>query len=176
MRAVLSHHLFHLFVKVVGALLVALSVAMFILGLLTGQSEAYKEMYKFLGSLAEFSAIAGGGVWLVRHGFIQLKKRNVTWQHHVKEWFLFFRRYHTLFGWITLLLVISHGTYFLFSGVDRIGRVYSGIGAFVSLTLVVVFGYVLQRFGKGKNGKSYKKMHQWIALLFGISLVIHLLM
>lgn len=176
MRAVFSHPLLHLVVKISGALLAALSVALFILVWITGQGQAYKEWYKFLGTLAEFIAIAGGGMWLIRHAFIQVKKRNIRWQHDVKEAFLFFRKYHTLFGWLTLFLVISHGTYFLFHHVNKMGRVYSGIGASAGLLLVSILGYVLQRFSKGKQSRSYKRMHQWAALLFGVGLVIHLLM
>jgi hypothetical protein len=173
MKGILSHHIFQLVVKVIGALVIALSITMIVLELLTGQNEAYKEIYKSLGSLAEYSAIAGGSVWLVRHVFTRFKNK---WQNDIRELFLFLRKYHTFFGWMTLFLVVSHGSYFLFSHVDKIGRVYSGIGAFVSLILVITAGYVLQTFGKGKNIKSYKKVHQITALLFGISLVIHLLM
>jgi len=175
MKAVFSHPILHAGVKIAGALLASLSVALFVLIWLTGQAP-HKELYKLLGTLAEFSAIAGGGMWLIRHAFIQAKTRNIRWQHDVKEAFLFFRKYHTLFGWLTLFLVISHGTYFLFHHVNKMGRVYSGIGALAGLLLVSILGYVLQRFSKGKQSRSYKKLHQLAALLFGGALAVHLLM
>ncbi|GGJ60893.1 hypothetical protein GGR02_000470 [Anoxybacillus voinovskiensis] len=175
MKAVFSHPILHVGVKIAGALLASLSVALFVLIWLTGQAP-HKELYKLLGTLAEFSAIAGGGMWLVRHAFMQGKKRNIRWQHDLKEAFLFFRKHHTLFGYLALFLVISHGTYFFLHHDDKMGRVYSGIGAFVALLLVSTLGYVLQRFNKGKQGRSYKKLHQWAALLFGGALAVHLLM
>jgi hypothetical protein len=63
----------------------------------------------------------------------------------------------------------------IFYLVDKMERVYGGIGAFASFILAIAAGYVLQMFGKGKNIKSYKKVHQIMALLFGMGLVIHLL-
>ncbi|AST07050.1 hypothetical protein AF2641_09295 [Anoxybacillus flavithermus] len=174
MKEIFSHPLLHLVVKIAGVLLATLSVALFVLIWITGQGQ-HKELYKLLGTLAEFSAIAGGGMWLVRHAFIQGKKRNIRWQHDLKEAFLFFRKYHTLFGYLALFLVVSHGTYFLLHHDDKMGRVYSGIGALAGLLLVSVVGYVLQR-SKGKQSRSYKKVHQWAAFLFAIGLAIHLLM
>ncbi|MCL6586171.1 MAG: hypothetical protein K6T72_06540 [Anoxybacillus sp.] len=175
MKAVFSHPILHVGVKIAGALLASLSVALFVLIWLTGQAP-HKELYKLLGTLAEFSAIAGGGMWLVRHAFIQGKKRNIRSQYDIKEVFLFFRKHHSLFGSLALLLVISHGTYFLLYHGDKMGRVYSGVGAFGGLLLVSMIGYVLQRLSKGKQSRSYKKLHQLAALLFGGALAVHLLM
>ncbi|UQD50992.1 hypothetical protein C0971_02260 [Bacillus methanolicus] len=112
MKNIFSHDIFQLVIKITGSLVIVLSVTMMGLKLFTGQNEIYKEIFKNLGSLAEYSAIAGGSVWVIRHAFIQFQKRDHKWKNNAKELFLFLKKNHTFFGCITFFLAAGHGSYF----------------------------------------------------------------
>jgi len=133
-------------------------------------------IYKMLGTIAEFSAIAAGGLWLGRYVLSFMKKRKMNFSKYVQSLFKFLKKYHTLIGWIAFFATTSHGIYFFLQTSDYMNRIYSGVVAFIILVVLVIFGLVLQKWGKGKKYSFYKKFHQGIAIVFAITLFVHLIL
>ncbi|WLR52051.1 hypothetical protein LC040_03815 [Bacillus tianshenii] len=165
---------FSLVIKVGGALLIAASAALLALGLLTGATDTMEEMSKTLGAIAEYGAIGAGALWLVRHAVGFVKKRKMSFGHYVQMLFKLLRTYHTFIGWVVFSVATSHGVYFLLNESEHMDRVYSGLATFIGLVVLVSFGLLLQKRGKNKKYAAYKRVHQLIALLFGLALLIHL--
>lgn len=134
------------------------------------------EIYKMLGTIAEFSAIAAGGLWLGRYILSFMKKRKMNFSKYVQSLFKFLKNYHTLIGWIALFAASSHGVYFFLQDSEHINQIYSGVVAIIVLVVLVIFGLVLKKWGRGKKYSFYKKIHQGISIVFAITLFIHLIL
>jgi hypothetical protein len=166
--------MFSLGMKIISALVIAFSATILVLGILAGNSHMFKELTKTFGSIAEYTAIATGGLWAVRHVWLYLRKRKIQAADYIREFFLVLKKYHTLLGYTLLALATSHGVYFLLKGTRHMSSMYSGIGALAGLTLAGTVGVMLQKLGTGKKHLKYKRVHQIVAAIFGIGLLIHL--
>ncbi|MCP8971341.1 hypothetical protein [Ectobacillus ponti] len=162
-------------IKWVGTLAIALGVVFLVLDIVTGQGNALKEANKTLGSAAEYGAIAAGLLWLSRHVWTYARKNKLNAAQYMRQAFLFLKKHHTLVGYAVLSLSVSHGVYFLLKGSKHVLQFYSGIGAIIALLLVSFAGILLQKLGVRKSLAKYRRIHQVIASLFGIGLLIHLI-
>ncbi|MCU5733990.1 hypothetical protein OCF44_25315, partial [Bacillus pacificus] len=77
-------------------------------------------------------------------------------------------------GYTVLAVSITHGVYFLLKGSRHILIFYSGIFSLFILIILGVIGLFLQKHDKKINLILYRKVHQIMAIIFGVGLLIHL--
>jgi predicted Co/Zn/Cd cation transporter (cation efflux family) len=171
----MSSAAFTRFVKASGALLIAIFSGLFILGLVIGETDLMSELFEKIGTIAEIGAIAAFSLWVLRILLMQLKKREFTYLRWIQLAFKFLKEHHILIGWAAFSAALAHGSYFLLQTSEETESIYSGLVTLIGFTILVSFGLFLDKRGKGKKYLKYKKIHQGIAVLFGIALGVHLL-
>ena len=97
-----------------GILAIAAGVILFISGLITSKSEFMEDLYKTVGSIAEYLAIVAACLWLGRYVFTFLKKRKIGLSNYFPPVLKLLKKHHTVIGWAVLALASGHGVYFLF--------------------------------------------------------------
>ncbi|MCM3737851.1 hypothetical protein M3215_19185 [Bacillus cytotoxicus] len=170
----LLNQMFHVFIKMIAACIIAFSVTILVLDFMVGNQLVLKGLNKNLGSLAEYGAIAAGSLWLIRNIWLYLHKNKITVSKSIKELYLLLKQYHTLIGYTVFAVATSHGIYFLIVGSRHMVRIYSGIFALIGLVLVAIAGLLLHKLKDKKKYITYRKAHQIVAIIFGIGLLIHL--
>ncbi|MDR2994002.1 MAG: hypothetical protein LBV11_09275, partial [Bacillus cereus] len=93
----------------------------------------------------------------------------------IKEVYLFAKKFHVLIGYAVIAVTITHGVYFLIKGSRHIFLIYSGIFSLLALIVLGIVGFYLQQINKKEKFMMYRKVHQIIAIIFGIGLFIHLI-
>lgn len=171
----LSQIVFSKLIKTGGAILIAIFTAMFILSFLTGETDLMSELFEKVGTIAEIAAIAAFALWGIRFALIKLKKRKFTFIKWIQLAFKNLKEHHILIGWVAFSAALSHGSYFFIQSSEEIESIYSGVATLIGFAFLVSFGLILNKWGKGKKYSTYKKIHQGLAIVFGIALGIHLL-
>ena len=162
-------------IKTIGFLVIVLGIGICILDISSSNIREWKFINKKLGSLAEYGAIAAGLLWLLRHLWLTIHKHKKEASHYAKNLYLFVKQYHTLIGYAVFSVASAHGIYFLLVGSRNAFQWYSGITALIGLIGVVLAGVWLQNLKNKKKYVQYRKIHQMVAVLFGIGLILHLI-
>lgn len=171
----MSSAAFTRFVKVSGSLLIAIFSVLFSLGFVIGETDLMSELFEKIGTIAEIGEIAAFSLWIIRILLMQLKKREFTYLRWIQLTFKFLKEHHILIGWAAFSAAFAHGSYFLLQTSEEKESIYSGLVTLSGFTILVTFGLFLDKRGIGRKYLKYKKIHQGIAVLFGIALVVHLL-
>lgn len=171
----LSQNVFSKVIKTGGALLIAVFAAMFILGFMTGETDLMSELFEKVGTMAEIAAIAAFALWVIRLAFIKLKKRKFTFIKWIQMAFKILKEHHILIGWVAFSAALAHGSYFFLQTSEETESIYSGLATLIGFAILISFGLIINKWGKGKRYLKYKKIHQGIAIVFGIALGVHLL-
>jgi threonine/homoserine/homoserine lactone efflux protein len=85
--------------------------------------------------------------------------------------FKILKDHHILIGWVAFSAAFVHGSYFFLQTSEEMESIFSGLVTLIGFAILVSFGLLLNKLGNRK----YKKIHQWIAIVFGIALGVHLL-
>ncbi|MDM5188857.1 hypothetical protein QUF99_16500 [Bacillus sp. DX4.1] len=175
MEKTTGNQVFHVCIKTVWACIIAFSVTILLVNFMVGDQIGLKSLNKDLGSLGEYGSIAAATLWFLRHTWLYVHKNKRIGSKYLKELYMVLKKYHTFIGYAVLAVTTTHGIYFFIKGSHPIIRIYSGIFTFVCLLLLAVAGILLQMFKSQKKSVSYRKIHQMIAILFGLGLIIHLM-
>ncbi|NKE06758.1 hypothetical protein [Mesobacillus selenatarsenatis] len=162
-------------IKFGGYIVIAIFTGLFILGFMTGETDLMSELFEKGGTIAEIGAITAFALWMVRLLFLQLKKRNFVFVNWVQLAFKLLREHHTLIGWAAFSAALAHGSYFFLQTNEEWESIYSGLATLIGFAFLVIFGLTLDKWAKGKKYLTYKKIHQAIAIVFGLALGVHLL-
>lgn len=174
MEKLLKHKSFHLFVKIIGFTIIFCSVALLLINVIYGNVLNVKGLNKKLGSFGEYGTILVRSLWFLRHVWLFFKKKNIIGVKLIKDLYLFIKKFHVLIGYTVLAVSITHGVYFLLKGSRHILIFYSGIFSLFILIILGVIGLFLQKHDKKINLILYRKVHQIMAIIFGVGLLIHL--
>lgn len=175
MKKTFGSQIFNLFIKIAGACVIAFSVTLFIVNFMLGDQIGLKSVNKNLGSLGEYGAIAAASLWFLRHIWLFLHKNKIPGFKYMKELYMLAKKYHMFIGYAVLAVATTHGVYFFIRGNHHMIQIYSGIFAFGSLVLLGVVGILLNKVKDRKKSVLYRNIHQMIAILFGLGLIIHLI-
>ncbi|MEH7444615.1 hypothetical protein V7201_20065 [Bacillus sp. JJ1122] len=171
----MTQKFFSKMIKIGGTALISIFAIMFVLGFIIGETDLMSELYKKMGTMAEIAAIAAIALWVIRLAFIELKKRKFTYIKWVQLGFKMLREHHIIIGWVAFSAALAHGSYFFLQTSEEAESIYSGLATLIGFAILVSFGFVLNKWGKGKEYLRFKKIHQAFAIVFGIALGIHLL-
>ncbi|MED0987281.1 hypothetical protein [Bacillus paramycoides] len=175
MDKILRNKYVHMYVKIIGITIIICSVALLFINVLYGNVLNVKGLNKKLGSFGEYGAILAASLWLLRQIWLFLKKKNMYGFKIIKELYLFIKQFHVLIGYAVIAVATTHGIYFLIKGSRHIILIYSGIFSLLALIALGIAGFVLQKSNQKTKLKMYRKVHQFIAVIFGIGLLIHLI-
>lgn len=162
-------------IKLGGYIITASFAGLLVLGFVIGETDLMSDLYKKVGTIAEIGAITAFALWIVRLLFLQLKKRKFAFLKWVQLAFKLLREHHTLIGWAAFSGALAHGSYFFLQTNEEWESIYSGLATLIGFAFLVTFGLILDKRVKGKKYLTYKKIHQAIAIVFGIALGVHLL-
>lgn len=171
----MTQEFFSRMIKIGGTALITIFAIMFVLGFITGETDFMSELYKTMGTMAEIAVIAAFALWVIRLAFIELKKRKFTYVKWVQLGFKLLKEHHMIIGWVAFSAALAHGSYFFLQTSEEVESIYSGLATLIGFAILVTFGFILNKWGKGKQYIKLKKYHQAIAIVFGIALGIHLL-
>lgn len=174
MEKILRNKYFHRYVKIIGITIIICSAALLVINVIYGNILNVKWLNKKLGSFGEYGAILAASLWILRQIWLFFKKKNILGFKLIKELYLFIKQFHVLIGYAVIAVSITHGVYFLIKGSHHILIIYSGIFSLLTLIILGVVGFFLQKRSKKTNLILYRKVHQIIAIIFGIGLLIHL--
>ncbi|WP_283747193.1 hypothetical protein [Bacillus cereus] len=180
MEKILRNKYFHMYVKIIGititiTIIIICSVEVLFINVTYGNVLNVQWLNKKLGSFGEYGAILAASSWFLRHIWLFLKKKNMHGFKIIKELYLFIKRFHILIGYTVIAVAATHGVYFLIKGSRHIILIYSGIFSLLTLIALGVAGFGLQKSNQKTKLKMYRKVHQFIGVLFGIGLLIHLI-
>ncbi|PGZ69152.1 hypothetical protein [Bacillus sp. AFS029637] len=174
MEKLLRNKYFHLYVKIIGFTIIICSVELLFINVTYGDVLHVNGLNKKLGSVGEYGAIFAASLWFLRHLWLFLKKKNINLFKSIKELYLFIKKFHVLIGYAVIAVAITHGAYFLIKGSRHILLIYSGIFSLLVLLALGLTGFFSQKLNKKTKFMVYRKVHQVIAIIFGIGLLIHL--
>ncbi|MGG5737251.1 MULTISPECIES: hypothetical protein [Bacillus cereus group] len=175
MEKILRNKYVHMYVKIIGITIIVCSVELLFINVLYGNVLNVQWLNKKLGSLGEYGAIIAASLWFLRQIWLFLKKKNMHGFKMIKELYLFIKQFHVLIGYAVIAVTTTHGIYFLIKGSRHIILIYSGIFSLLSLVALGVAGFTLQKSNQKTKLMMYRKVHQIIAIIFGIGLLIHLI-
>lgn len=175
MEKILKNQFFHLLIKITGICVIIFSISMLIINFTYGDQMHVKGLNKQLGSLGEYGTIVAASLWFLRHIWLFLYRNKLHGFKVMKEFYILVKKFHTLIGYAILSVAITHGVYFFIKGSHHVIQIYSGIFAFICLTLLGFVGILLHKSNNKKKFIVYRKTHQIAAVLFGIGLLIHLM-
>ncbi|MBJ7932272.1 MULTISPECIES: hypothetical protein [Bacillus cereus group] len=175
MEKILRNKYFHMYVKIIGIIIILCSAALLVINVIYGNVLNAKWLNKKLGSFGEYGAILAASLWILRQLWLFFKKKNTLGFKLIKELYLFIKNFHVLIGYAVIAVSITHGVYFFIKGSRHILIIYSGIFSLLTLIILGIIGFLLQRHNKKINLILYRKAHQIIAIIFGIGLFIHLI-
>lgn len=158
-----------------GGLMISLFAILVMIGFINGETDLMNEVFEKTGTIAEIFAIAAFSLWVLRLSFIQFKKRDFPYKKWIQLAFKFLKEHHVLIGWVAFSAAIAHGSYFFLQTSEEKTSIYSGLITLVGFAILVSFGHILKKWGKGKRFLKYKKIHQGISIAFGLALAVHLL-
>ncbi|QWH17893.1 hypothetical protein EXW62_12695 [Bacillus mycoides] len=175
MEKILKNKHFHMHVKIIGITIIICSVELLFINVLYGNLLNVQWLNKELGSFGEYGAIIAASLWFLRQIWLFVKKKNMHGSKIIKELYLFIKQFHVLIGCAVIAVATTHGVYFLIKGSRHIILIYSGIFSLFTLIALGIAGFVLQQFKQKTKLKMYRKVHQFIAVIFAIGLIIHLI-
>jgi hypothetical protein len=114
-----------------------------------------------LGTLAVISGA-------VSFSWFFLKKKLKSPSILIKKLAKIFNVAHYYTGWIALIFIAIHGTYYLFTKLDD-PNIFSGLAAFILILTLAIYGYKLKR----KPNRFIRKTHFLLSLLWIVALVVH---
>lgn len=176
MKKMFGSQIFHLFIKVIGVCVIAFSVMVYIANFMLGDQIELKSVNKTLGSLGEYGTIAAISLWFLHHIWLFLHKNKISEFKYMKELYMLAKKYHMFIGYAVLAVATTHGVYFFIKGSHHMIQIYSGIFAFCILVLLSSVGILLNRSKNINKSVLYRNLHQMIAILFGLGLIIHLML
>jgi predicted ferric reductase len=121
-----------------------------------------KELFKFAGQVAVFAGLFSF-VWIMMKRQIKTKvglvKQLVKWNYQFHDWV----------GWLAVVLVAAHATYFLWTKFNERGT-WDGIAATLPLLALAGYGYVMK---KSRDKKIMRKIHFSLAVAFLVAMLFH---
>lgn len=119
------------------------------------------DIFTTLGTIAIYLA-AGSFSWL------WFKRKQKSASMLVRKVGKLFHASHKPLGWVTLILVAVHGTYFLLTKLDD-HKIYSGLAGFVLLAAIVGYGLSIHKV----RNKWIRAVHRTLGLLWVPVLWLH---
>ncbi|MCH5586629.1 hypothetical protein MK805_16970 [Shimazuella sp. AN120528] len=102
----------------------------------------------------------------ISYWWLLFKKKLASPFKPLKLWGKRLYAIHTFTGWIALILVIIHGTYYLFTKFDD-PKLLTGIAAFLILLTLAIYGWFYQRVkNKYIRTSHFILSHIWLIALF----------
>ncbi|MCM3004947.1 hypothetical protein [Priestia koreensis] len=166
-------------IRIGGIVLLLVAAGMFAVtiyrfGTGAGGIRVLKGLNKNVGTLAEIIGITTGVLWLLRHIWLQMKKRKIPFVEWAQQLYLLLRTHHIFLGIVTLCLGFAHGLYFFIFQTDEKLTMYTGITTFLALVVLALLGWNHHAKKKTKKNLVTKKQHMIMAIIFGILFLIHL--
>jgi hypothetical protein len=103
----------------------------------TEEESQYEEIFELIGKLAVFLGALSLS-WYV------MKRKRVSKIKSVRKFSNLFYLLHKITGWNALLLIVTHGAYFLWNEWPEI-ETLTGLLAFTALVTLIIYGMKLQR-------------------------------
>lgn len=122
----------------------------------------FREIFNWFGTMA----IIGG---TITYSWVLFKKKLKSQTPILKKFSKQLFRVHNVVGYAILVLGTVHGAFYLFTEKLAHKGMLSGIAAFVLLSAVGVYGFLIRRM---KN-KYTKKVHFWVSNASLLALLIH---
>lgn len=97
-----------------------------------------------------------------------LKKKLKSPSTPIKKLAKIFKIAHYYTGWIALVFIAIHGTYYLITKLND-SNIFSGLAAFILILTLAIYGYMMKR----KPNKFMRKTHFLLSLLSLVALVVH---
>jgi hypothetical protein len=120
-----------------------------------------ENLFKTLGTVAVFVAA-------VSYAWLRLKKKRRSSSRFVRVIVKWFDKLHKYTGYLAIIFVVAHGTYFLTQAVIK-KETYTGIAAFALLLSLGIYGFLIERM----PNKHMRKVHFMLATAFAIVALIH---
>jgi ABC-type Fe3+ transport system permease subunit len=95
-----------------------------------------------------------------------LKKKLKSPSTPIKKLVKIFNIAHYYSGWIALVFIAIHGTYYLLTKFNN-SNTFSGLAAFILILTLAIYGYKMKR----KPNKFMRKTHYLLSLLWLVALV-----
>jgi drug/metabolite transporter (DMT)-like permease len=117
-----------------------------------------------------FKLLGNGAILLgaLSFSWFLLKKKLKSSSNLVKTLAKKSYKFHTVFGFAGLILVVIHGCYYLFTDFSN-RNTPTGIAAFLLLACLAAYGYI---FNRSKN-KVLKKIHYYLSYVWIVAILIH---
>jgi hypothetical protein len=122
----------------------------------------YRDWMKTAGQVAVFAGLFSF-VWIMMKRQIKTKvglvKQLVKWNYKFHDWV----------GWLAVVLVAAHATYFIWTKFNERGT-WDGIAATIPLLALAGYGYVMK---KSREKKMMRKIHFSLAVAFLVAMIFH---
>jgi cytochrome b561 len=119
------------------------------------------DIFLTLGTLALISGAISFSWFLLRK---KLKSTSIP----IKKLAKIFNVAHNYTGWIALVFIAIHGTYYLITKLND-SKIFSGLAAFLLILTLAIYGYKMKR----KPNRFMRKTHFLLSLLWLVALVVH---
>jgi hypothetical protein len=126
-----------------------------------GNDEGSAGIFRTLGTIAVFCTA-------VSYAWFRLKSKRRSASAIVRRGVKLFYAVHTYTGYLALILIAVHGTYFLIKGMHQ-DSILSGIAAFSLLLSVGVYGFLIKRV----RNKSMRTVHWGLGTAFLAAGLVH---
>jgi hypothetical protein len=167
--------------RVLGYGLMGLSICLSVVFYLnSNQQTVYgfrvKEISNLFGDCAVVVGITAVSIWIVRKGYIELKKRKIPDYDITRAMLLFLRKHHILLGWTTILTATAHGTYYVMRYPNKQFEIFTGLFAWSVLAILVMVGVFLDyRLKERLRTKRIRVYHIVLAVLFMAGIAVHVM-
>ncbi|OEH94291.1 hypothetical protein [Bacillus solimangrovi] len=125
----------------------------------------------FLTKVTIIFSIAAIALLLFRKLWMPIRKDQNNVSNIMRKSWLFLKKRHVLFGWITAAAATAHSVYFLVFLPEQMDVVVSGSIVAIIMIILVILGQYLNN--KTKLNPLIGKVHLWLGVIFFISLMYH---
>lgn len=120
-----------------------------------------EEIFKTLGTVAVFfGAVSFSWFW-----FKKKRKSPSIWVRRTGK---LLHTVHKLLGWMTLIIIVAHGIYFLITKQED-NSIYTGLAGFVILLMIIGYGFFINKI----RNKWMRTVHRSLVLLWVPVLLLH---
>lgn len=126
-----------------------------------GAGDSFEGLFSTMGTIAIYVAAAG-------FSWFWFKKKRKSPAKLVRQAGRLFHAAHKLLGWLTLLLIAAHGTFFLITKFHD-DHIFTGLAAFAILLALAAYGYFIPKV----RNKWMRTVHRTLAIVWVPLLWLH---
>jgi mannose/fructose/N-acetylgalactosamine-specific phosphotransferase system component IID len=132
-----------------------------------------------VGALSFFIAVYAASQWMIRHWYLNIKRRAGKWLVQAsKNLLMFLRKHHQFFGWIVLAGAVGHMVFFFpilsrMSGYEEMTG-FLAIGILALLVILGIWLWIESSWRKRRTPKVVHTLHSTLTIAFFVALLLHI--